>query len=100
MNTNTPRPVISNTATILIILVICLVGLWAVWPVTKQGPWLIGCVDVQTNQQYLLKAEKKPVIKGNFIMIGDDTFITPRPMMTCRIVEEIELTPEVGSGMM
>lgn len=77
---------------ILIIIILAIILIFGIPTFDEKGPWFIGCVDTVSGQQYLLKADQKPVLRDGFIIIGKETFITPRPMMTCRVVSEEELT--------
>ena len=82
------------------LILILLAGSWAVHKREGGGPWYIGCVDTTTGQQYLLEADQRPVLRDGFIIIGEETFITPRPMMTCRVVDKESLTQSDNSGML
>lgn len=95
----TNRVNVSEIIFFIFALIFCIViAVWD-WNVVDTGPWYIGCVDTVSGQQYLLKADQRPVLRDGFIIIGKETFITPRPMMTCRIVSEEELTSN-GDGAM
>lgn len=52
--------------------------------------WYLGCADAD-GKEYLVKVKGKPKINGAFIEIGKDTYLTPRPMMTCRAVPATEI---------
>lgn len=52
--------------------------------------WYLGCADAD-GKEYLVKVKGKPRINGAFIEIGKDTYLTPRPMMTCRAVPATEI---------
>lgn len=53
--------------------------------VAQNGPWYLGCADA-SGQEYLITTKEKPIVKDGFIFIGDDVFLTPMPMMTCRVI--------------
>lgn len=81
------------------IILIFITMSWVVHNRDSGGPWYIGCVDTTTGQQYLLEADQRPVLRDGFIIIGEETFITPRPMMTCRVVDKESLTQSDNGDM-
>jgi hypothetical protein len=60
----------------------------------ERGPWYLGCADA-SGQEYLIKVEQKPYIRDGFIVIGNDTFITPMQGMTCKIITEKSVQDKV-----
>lgn len=77
---------------VILIVIGIVAGLYVFFqfPEARQEDWYLGCVDVD-GKEYLVKVKQKPRINGGFIEIGEDTYLTPRPMMTCRAVPASEL---------
>lgn len=61
----------------------------------KVGPWYLGCSD--GKEEYLMKVDQRPIIDGSFIRIGNDTFVTPMPGMTCKVVPVSEVEKGVDN---
>lgn len=56
---------------------------------STQEDWYLGCVG-EDAKEYLIKVQQRPRIKDGFIIIGEDMFVTPRPMTTCRAIRAVE----------
>ena len=79
-----------------IIVIAALVGFVLTNKFLNRGEWYLGCADA-VGQEYLIKVDSKPEIREGFIVIDDDTFITPQAGMTCKIipVSEVEAKAKV-----
>ena len=82
---------------VIILLTVCAIaGALGLKYREMRGPWYLGCAD-SSGQEYLIKVDERPYIENGFIVIGNDTFITPQQGMTCKIipVKDVDLGPEV-----
>ncbi len=75
------------------------VGAWVttpLWYPANRGPWYLGCTDGTT--EYMMKVDARPYVKDGVVHIGNDTFVTPKAGMTCRIVRVSEIEKGVDKG--
>ena len=60
--------------------------------------WYLGCIDMATRKEYIVRTPAKPYIRDGFVVIGDEMFLSPIPGMTCRPINGEEIRKKTGSN--
>ncbi len=51
-----------------------------------KGEWYLACLDIESGQEYLMRVNERPYVDAGVVKIGNSSFITPKPFMSCKIV--------------